>query len=409
MIQIPDQNAATFFFEMGPIRPPSEGRDYSLLIRPTRNCHWNLCEFCVTYKGKKFSYRKVEDVKRDLEVVRILHDEILGASREMGPGGRVTQEVVAAVWEGNPRLYADAGGSAETVALRRHNLLNVAAWLSSGAKTVFLQDADSLVMRTPDLLEILQSLKAAFPSVERVTSYARSRSCARKSLEELQALQEAGLSRLHLGLESGYDEVLKEVRKGATAAEHLEAGRKIREAGITLSEYVMPGLGGRKWSREHALASAQVLTAIRPDFIRLRSLVLRKNSPLWARHRAGGFDLLSEDEVMDEIGLFIENLYCPAYLASDQMCNLLPEMEGQLPQDKDRMLATLAAYRGRGPLERAAFRLKRRLTSWLSVYGPVSGDLESKVQQAQEALRKESPDWEIKVEEAVSALKEGFI
>lgn len=398
-----------FFFEMGPIRPPSEGRDHSLLIRPTRNCSWNRCEFCATYKGKKFSYRQVEEIKKDIGVAKTLHDEIKTVASRRGQPGRVTRQALAALWEENPLLYGADAGKPEVVSLRQQNLVNVANWLSCGAKSVFLQDADALIMRNQDLVAIIRYLKETFPTLERVTCYARSKSCLRKSPEELAELRAAGLSRLHVGLESGCDEVLAFMKKGVTAAEHLAGGRKVVEAGLSLSEYVMPGLGGVEWSERHALASAQVLSEIDPDFIRLRSLALRRHSPLLAHHEAGRFTELAEDAVVEEIGLFIENLHCHAYVTSDQMANLLYEVEGQLPQDKTKLLGVVSDYGRMLPLEKLAFRLRQRLLSFLSVYGSLPPELEERVQEAREALQKESPDAGTKVDAAVAALKEGFV
>lgn len=402
------KGSADFFFEMGPIRPPSEGQDHSLLLRTSRNCSWNRCEFCATYKGKKFSYRHVEEIKRDIQVAKALYDAIKTASRSMGLNGRVTQEVVQAIGAGNPHIYLE-GGDQELAARRWQNLVNVANWVNSGANTVFLQDADALVMRTPELVAVIRYLKETFPSVERVTSYGRSKSCLRKSPEELQEIHQAGLIRVHVGLESGCDEVLQFMGKGVTAQEQVLAGKKVVDAGISLSEYVMPGLGGKKWSTKHALASAAALSEIAPDFIRLRSLALRRNSPLLAKREAGQFAELSEDEVVEEIGLFLENLQCRAYLVSDQMANLLFEVEGQLPQDKERMLQVIARYRHKLPLGKVAFRLRQRLQSYLAVYGCLSPELQQQVQEAWEALQQERPEAQAKADAAISALKEGFI
>ncbi|PIV22449.1 MAG: hypothetical protein COS40_05850, partial [Deltaproteobacteria bacterium CG03_land_8_20_14_0_80_45_14] len=191
-----------FFYEMGPIRPPSEGRDSSLLIRATRNCPWNKCEFCPTYKNVKFESRRAEEIKKDIYVVKKLSEEIKEASWRFAFAGKVNQEVVRAIFQGNPEIYQGDLNSE----LKLQNLMNVANWLASGAKTVFLQDANTLIMRTPELIEVIKSLKENFPTIERVTSYARAKTCAKKSLEELKGLHEAGLSRLHVGLESGYDE-----------------------------------------------------------------------------------------------------------------------------------------------------------------------------------------------------------
>ncbi|MBM4274173.1 MAG: radical SAM protein [Deltaproteobacteria bacterium] len=396
----------SFFYEMGPIRPPSEGQDHSLLLRTTRNCPWNRCQFCSTYQGHKFSFRKVPEIKGDLEVVKAIYDKLLDAAQNSGLGGRVTQDALRRVWAINPELYGENAGNNT---LKWQNLTNVANWINSGARTVFLQDADALVMRTPDLVAVLNYLKEVFPTVERVTAYARSKSCARKSMEELAQIRAAGLVRLHVGLESGCDEVLAWMKKGVTAREHVEGGKKAVAAGFSLSEYVMPGLGGKALSRKHALDSAQVLNEINPDFIRLRSLALRRGSPLLDRWEKGEFDELPEDQVVEEIGWFVENLQCNAYLASDQMSNLLWEVEGRLPQDKEKMLSLIRDYLTKPLGERLTFRRHRRRRSFLAVYGILGPELEELVQAAEEAIRQDRADAAARTDAAIAALKKGFV
>lgn len=402
------QEIEEYSYEIGPIRPPSEGQDSSLLIRATRNCPWNRCEFCGTYKGKKFELRSLPEIKQDIEVARALSEEIKATSWKLGCGGRVTSDVVVAVFRGNPHIYNDSVGG-EKLQARLNSLTNVAGWLNSEARTAFLQDGDSPIMKTHALVEVLNYLKERLPTIERITSYARSKTISRKTLDELKQLHEAGVSRLHLGLESGCDAVLQEMQKGVTAAEHIKAGRNVVASGISLSEYVMPGLGGRRWSEQHALETARVLNEMGPDFIRLRSLVLRGRTPLRERALAGGFEPLTEDEMVSEIGLLVSNLHCSSYLVSDQMSNLLGEVEGQLPEDKERILGIIASYRSMSPVERLAFCLERRLRSYLAVYGKLREDVEAKVKSALDALRQEKPEAEALVHEALDALKKGFI
>ncbi|MDP2736046.1 MAG: radical SAM protein, partial [bacterium] len=241
------------------------------------------------------------------------------------------------------------------------------------------------------------------------TSYARSKSAEKKSLEELKALHEAGLSRLHIGMESGNDEVLAFMQKGVNQEQHISGGQKVVAAGISLSEYIMPGLGGKRWSQVHALDSARALSEINPDFIRLRSLIVRRNSILYDKYLAGEFEPLSEDEFVDEIALFIENLDCDSYVVSDQMSNLLFEVEGQFPQDKERVLREINHYRQKQPLEKLKFRLNRRLRSYLAVYGGLSPEMDRKVSEALESIAKEAPEAESKTNQAISALKDGFV
>jgi hypothetical protein len=398
-----------WWHEMGPIRPPSEGRDHSLLIRATRNCPWNRCRFCPVYKGQKFEYRSVAEVKEDIDVARALAGELKSASWRLGLGGRIDRTVPGAIVNGNPELYGGDSPNPAGIELCIGSLVNVANWLASGGRTAFLQDADTLIMRVPELLEVLKHLKGSFSSIERITSYARAKTASRRSLVELKELRDAGLSRLHVGLESGSDEVLRYMEKGVTAEEHIRGGRAVVEAGISLSEYVMPGLGGKKWSENHALESARALNAISPDFIRLRSLGVRKNTPLHEQMGSADFQILDEDEMVSEIGLLVENLDCRSYLASDQMSNLLWEVEGQLPDDKQAMLDTISRYLSKAPMERLRFCLERRRRSFYSIYGGFPVEVQELLDQANDAVQTESPDAALRVNEAIGAMKQGFL
>ena len=199
------------------------------------------------------------------------------------------------------------------------------------------------------------------------------------------------------------------MEKGVTAEEHIRGGRAVVEAGISLSEYVMPGLGGRRWSEKHALESARVLDQIGPEYIRLRSLGVRSNTPLHQQMGSAEFQILDEDEMVREIGLLIENLHCRSYLASDQMSNLLWEVEGRLPDDKPAMLETIAAYLAKPPMDRLSFCLERRRRSFHSIYGGFPAQIQELLDQAQDAIRAEKPDASVKVNEAISALKQGFL
>jgi len=398
-----------WWYEMGPIRPPSEGRDHSLLIRATRNCPWNRCRFCPVYKGQKFEYRSVSEIKEDIDAAGALVGELKAASWMLGLGGRIDRAVLGAIVNGNPGLYSGDSPDPAGVELCAGSLVNVANWLASGGRTAFLQDADTLIMRVPELLEVLRHLKGRFSSIERITSYARAKTVSRRSPAELKELHHAGLSRVHIGLESGSDEVLRYMEKGVTAEEHIRGGRAVVEAGISLSEYVMPGLGGKRWSENHALESARVLNAISPNFIRLRSLGVRKNTPLHEQMGSADFQILDEDEMVGEIGLLIENLDCRSYLASDQMSNLLWEVEGQLPDDKQAMLDTVSRYLSKAPMERLKFCLERRRRSFYSIYGGFPAEVQEFLDRANDAIKAESPDAAMKVNEAIGAMKQGFL
>jgi len=334
------------FFEIGPIRPPSEAQ--SLLIRVTRNCPWNKCAFCHTYKGETFSFRTVEEIKKDIDRVKAVVDEIRELSWSLGYAGEINRYVLQAIFR-RRGSYHQAYQS-------------VVNWLYFGGTQVFLQDANSLIVKTADLVTIVKYIKEKLPSVQRITSYARAKTVAKKSVAELKELHAAGLSRIHIGLETGYDPLLAYMKKGVTAAEHIRAGRNVVESGISLSEYVMPGLGGTKWWREHALATAQVLNQINPDFIRLRTLYVRADMPLYKKVESGEFVLLTDDQVVQEIKLFLENLEgIQSTVVSDHILNLLEEVQGQLPTAKEKMINLIDQYLALPAEERLAFRLGRRL------------------------------------------------
>ena len=328
--------------ELGPIRPPSEA--YSLLIRATINCPWNRCKFCHTYKGQKFQLRSVEEIKQDIRAAKAIQDKIKGLSRKSGYGGRV-RDVAAGVLNNPPN----------------EAFRNVALWLYAGGESAFLQDANSLIMRTNELAEVIRFLKGTFPSLNRITSYARSDTVARKKLGELIELREAGLSRLHIGLESGYDPLLQYVDKGVTAATHIKGGRNVVESGISLSEYVILGLGGKKMWREHATETARVLNQIAPDFIRVRTLNINDRMPLYGEVENGNFIRSTDEEIIEEERLLIEHLECHSTYVSDHITNLLQEIEGELPKDKGKMLASIDRFQALPSDEKANFMIGRRV------------------------------------------------
>jgi len=335
----------TLDFEQGPIRPPSEAR--SLLLRFTRNCPWNKCKFCPVYKGRTFSKRTVAEIKADIDTAAEMRRQIIALSWSLGEGGKVSERVVSVVFSDTRLSYA---------------FRNVAAWLYYGTGAVFIQDANNLVMKPSALAECLRYLRQKLPEVRRVTTYARSSTAAQRTVEDLKMLKAAGLDRVHIGLETGYDPLLKFMNKGVTAAKQIKGGRNVKAAGLELSEYVMPGLGGRKWSREHAIHTAQVLNQIDPDFIRLRTLRVPPRVELYRHLEAGEFQKLSDDETVAEIRLFIEHLEgISSYLTSDHIMNLIESVEGRLPEDKERMLGILDHYLQMPERDRLRYRLCRRM------------------------------------------------
>jgi radical SAM superfamily enzyme YgiQ (UPF0313 family) len=206
--------------------------------------------------------------------------------------------------------------------------------------SLFFPAGNTIAMPTRDLAAICRYGREKFPKLRRITVYGSSQYIARKGPEALAALARAGLSRIHVGLESGDDETLKRVKKGTNAAEQITAGQMVRAAGMELSEYVVLGLGGIERSDIHALKTAEVLTAIEPDFVRLRTLVPKVNTLLLHQIKKGRFQLLSPHQVLREARRLLENIRCSTRLASDHYTNYL-NLAGNLPQDKDRLMAEI--------------------------------------------------------------------
>jgi len=267
----------------GPVyRPPSEAG--SLLIQATLGCPHNRCRFCAMYKNRRFRIRLLKDIFQDLDHARDCY----------GPG----------------------------------------------VKTLFLPDGNTIVMKTSSLVKILERARKNFPNLERITVYGSARFIFLKKMEEMKALREAGLSRIHMGFESGDDEVLRRMEKGATAAECIEAGRKVKEAGMELSVYYLLGLGGVDRLEAHARNSADVLNAIEPDFIRIRTLTPHEGTPLFQDYLQGRFVLPSPHEAMRELELLVLGLRGPFMLLSDHINNYI-NLTGKLPDDKMELLAEI--------------------------------------------------------------------
>ena len=378
-------------FEQGPIRPPSEA--YSLLLRVMRNCPWNRCEFCHTYKNEKFSLRTAEEVKKDIDTIQEVVSEIKDLSWRVGLGGESTAPLVNLILQ-DPQHDSDG-------------FRQVALWLYHGGKNVFLQDGDSLILKTDPLVEILKYLKKTFPSVERITTYSRAKTVSKKRVEELQDLHRAGLSRIHIGLETGYDPLLQYIKKGVTAQEHIEAGRRVKESGISLSEYVILGLGGKGMWREHATETAKVLNQINPDFIRVRTLKVLKTMPLYQKIEKGEFIPLNDDESVEEERLLIEHLGgITSTFVSDHLLNLLQEVEGKLPEEKEKMLKPIDRYLALPKEEKNNFRLGRRAGVYQSVEDLSKPELRNQVERVLKQIESERPGG---IEKALSDLVESFI
>jgi hypothetical protein len=331
-------------FEVGPIRPPSEAK--SLLVRVTRNCHWNRCTFCPVYKDKEFSVRPVDEVISDIDLI----DKHLSNIRaSFSSPFEISNNKVWSLTQNVPPLELVAFDYA-------------LKWFNDGLRSVFLQDADALVIGAKDLARILTHLRDRFPWVERVTSYSRSSTILKTGEGGLRIIKNAGLNRIHVGLESGSDAVLRLVRKGATKDMHIRAGRMAKAVGLELSEYVMPGLGGKKLSKEHAKETADALNQINPDFIRLRPLALTSRAPLFLESEAGRFQRCNDIEIAKELLYLIESLEgVTSVILSDHILNLFANLGGRLPRDKNQMVSILHTFLDMNSEQQILFRLGRRL------------------------------------------------
>ena len=361
------------YFEQGPIRPPSEAE--SLLIRLTRNCPWNKCLFCPVYKNRKFSRRSTEEIKNDILAIKEAEEKVWMYVFQLGEN-EVTREVLQLVYDHEPEL------------------LHLAFWLFRGGKNVFLQDADCMAMPPEQLAEVLLFIKEQFPSVQRITTYGRSKTISRRSVEQLRMLKEAGLTRIHTGLETGCDPLLKFMCKGVTAEEHIQAGLKVKEAGLNLCEYVLLGLGGRKYWREHALDTAMVLSTIDPHFVRFRTLAARRGSPLIKYIESGEFQVQNDDGLAMEERLLLQNFDGSGYVVSDHILNLLEEVQGRLPDDMEKMIGVVNSYLSLPAEERIHFSLGRRLGLYRFLKDRNDPGLFHQVEGVRNSLEKQGKDLE---------------
>jgi len=330
-------------FEIGPIRPPSEAD--SLLLRVTRNCPWNKCKFCGLYKGKNFSIRPKEHVLKDIDLVK----QCIDTFKEMIEVDLSERQTMI------KQLRDDLGQNADYA---YNSAIN---WYRTGMESVFLQDGNSMIIKPDDMIDILTYIRKQFPQVNRITSYGRSKNIARISNEDLKRMADAGLNRIHIGMETADNKVLELINKGVDKQTQIEAGQKVKRAGIELSEYFMPGIGGNEYSRQNALETADALNQINPDFIRIRTTVVTDNAPLKEDYVKGIFTRPNGEKMVEELLLMIENLEgITSTIKSDHIVNLIPEVEGKLPRDKEKMISALRWFLSLDKEERIIFKVGRR-------------------------------------------------
>ena len=281
------------------IRPPSEA--YSLLLQVTTGCSHNKCTFCPTYRDKKFRIKSREEIVEDLE---------------------------------------------EASHYRR-------------VRRVFLCDGDALIIPQPRLLDILASIRRSLPGIERVGTYANAKSILRKTPEDLLALKSAGLKMVYLGVETGSGALLEKIRKGVGVEQMVEAGRRIKDAGILLSVTVLLGIGGTTHSVEHATETAKILTRIDPDYTGALTVMVVPGTPLYEDQQAGRFQLPDTFGFLTELGTMIaRSQFTDCFFTSNHASNYLP-IRARLPQQKEdtvRMIQEVIRRGDRGLLRPESLR-----------------------------------------------------
>ena len=282
------------------VRPPSEWKSYFLPV--TRGCSNNTCTFCAWY-GSKLQIRNIDDIKKEIDALALYMDH--GVRLPSVPD---IVYAIARQWDG---------------------------------RRVFLQDGDALVYPFPKLREALQYLNEKFPLLERVGIYGTPQDVLRKSASELKELRDLKMGIIYLGVESGDEEILCRVGKGADRRQIVEAGRKVKEDGIVLSATVILGLGGIERSHEHSQATARILTDIDPEYAGALTLTLVPGTPLYHQWQEGGFSPLSPFESLQELRTIMENSsFSNCFFSSMHASNYI-SVRGRLPGDKEKMLKEL--------------------------------------------------------------------
>lgn len=260
-------------------RPPSEA--YSLIIQATIGCSHNKCTFCSMYKDKNFRIKSIEDIFLDLEMGRSYYERV---------------------------------------------------------DKIFLADGDALVLKTKDLKSILIKIKELFPECMRVGIYGTPRDILTKSVDELKELKNEGLGIVYLGLESGSNTILQNIKKGVTAEEMILAGKKIKESGLTLSVTLISGLGGKENLEEHAKESAKIISEINPNYLGLLTLMFESETPLYKEVQEGTFSLLEPKKIMLETKILIENLEVTNCVFRSNHASNYVSLKGTLPEDSENLL-----------------------------------------------------------------------
>jgi radical SAM superfamily enzyme YgiQ (UPF0313 family) len=282
------------------IRPPSEWKSYFLPL--TGGCSNNTCTFCAYY-GSKLQMRDVDDIKSEIDAVALFTQHGIRL-----PNIPRAVYAIAQDWDG---------------------------------KRIFLQDGDALAYPFPKLKEVLQYLNEKLPAVERIGTYATPQDILRRSLDELKDLRRLNLGIFYTGLETGDDQLLGKIGKGVNSDDVVEAGKKVKEAGISFSVTVILGLGGIDGSKKHVPETAKILTEIDPDYVGALTLTLVPDTPLYEQWERNEFHPLSPFQSLEELKSILENSkFTNCFFSSMHASNYL-SVRGKLPQDKEKMLREL--------------------------------------------------------------------
>ena len=333
-------------FQVGPIRPPSEAN--SLLLQVTENCTWNNCKFCTLYKGQQFHTRPVEEIKKDIDVMAKYRDMIMSHFSN----GTFDENSLNNEFASLPTYEA------------KMNYQMVFTWLTQGGKqAIFLQDANTMVLRPDWLVEIVSHIKENFPELERITSYGRADSLSKISSKDMKRIADAGVNRIHSGYESGSDKVLTLINKGVTQEQEIIGGRKVKEAGIELSIYFMPGVGGKELTEENAVETAKVVNEVNPDFVRLRTFVLRTGSPMEELRKSRTYTECTDIEKLIEIRTMLDHIdpsRVNGMIKSDHIINLLAGVEGYMDKDIPGLLKYIDSFLALPKEDQKVYQLARR-------------------------------------------------
>lgn len=267
-------------------RPPSEAN--SLIIQVTLGCSHNKCSFCSMYKSKKFVIKSLEDIKNDINYFRQVYNYV---------------------------------------------------------ERIFLADGDALIIPTEELKEIFVYIKEVFPECKRITLYGSPKSILLKTTQELKNLKALGLSMIYMGVESGDDEVLRDINKGVDIETLIKAGNMVKDADILLSVTVIAGIGGKKLSRKHAIKTGEMITKISPDYVGVLTLMIEKDTVLYNKILNKEFEILRDREILNEIRLLIEHINVNelTVFRCNHASNYI-SLKGNLPKDKEMLLKQIDHY-----------------------------------------------------------------